>query len=47
MAKRKIPVYRAKCLDCKYEWTSRKGYGNPDYCPQCRSRKIKTSAIGG
>lgn len=39
-------IYRAKCLDCKHEWTSRTGYGTPDYCPKCRSRWITTSPIG-
>ncbi len=38
-------VYRAKCLECKYEWTSKKGYGTPDYCPQCRSKKVTSSPM--
>jgi len=39
-------IYRAKCKDCKHEWTSRKGSGTPDYCPKCRSKKIVISPIG-
>lgn len=39
-------IYRAKCLDCKHEWTSRRGAGTPDYCPQCRSKRISSSPIG-
>lgn len=34
-------VYRAKCVDCKYEWTSRKGFGTPNACPKCKSTIIK------
>ena len=44
-ASSKIIVYRAKCLDCKYEWTSRAGSGTPNYCPKCRSVKIALSPL--
>lgn len=38
-------VYRAKCTDCKYEWTTRKGFGTPNQCPKCRSVKISSKPI--
>lgn len=41
----KIIVYRAKCLDCKYEWTSMAGSGTPNYYPKCRSVKIALSPL--
>lgn len=44
MAEQQI-VYRAKCSDCKYEWTSRAGYGMPTQCPQCRSKRISTRPL--
>lgn len=44
---KKSVVYRCKCNDCKYEWTSRAGYGTPDYCPKCRSVKIAISPMPG
>ena len=40
-------IYRAKCLDCKHEWTSREGYGTPNYCPKCRKTRITVNPIGG
>ncbi|MDG5923259.1 hypothetical protein NDN23_27065, partial [Escherichia coli] len=40
-----IVIYRAKCLNCRHEWTSRAGFGTPDYCPKCRSKLISCSAI--
>ncbi len=39
-------VYRAKCVDCKYEWTSKKGYGTPNRCPKCNSQRISISPLG-
>jgi len=39
-------IYRAKCLDCKHEWTSREGFGTPNYCPKCKKRRITVSPIG-
>lgn len=44
----KVTIYRAKCLECKHEWTSRAGYGTPNCCPkpQCRSPRIQISPIG-
>lgn len=33
-------TYVADCLDCKYHWVSRAGYGTPDYCPKCRSKRV-------
>jgi predicted Zn-ribbon and HTH transcriptional regulator len=41
----RVIIYRAKCLDCKYEWTSRRGSGIPEYCPKCRSRMLTTRAM--
>ena len=29
------------CLDCDYEWESRKNYGTPSICPNCKSKNIK------
>ncbi len=37
--------YRANCQECKHEWTSKVGYGTPDYCPNCRSRMLTIKAL--
>lgn len=37
--------YRAACLDCKHEWTSREGFGVPNECPKCRSKRFKSSPL--
>ncbi len=44
----KVVIYRAKCLDCKHEWTSKAGYGTPNACPKshCKSKRIQSSPIG-
>jgi predicted Zn-ribbon and HTH transcriptional regulator len=34
-------TYIADCLDCKYHWVSRAGFGTPDQCPHCRSKRIQ------
>jgi len=39
-------VYKEKCLDCKYEWTSRQGKSTPEECPKCRSKRIEIKPIG-
>ena len=44
-AAQKQIVYRAKCLECKYEWTSRAGSGTPNCCPKCRSNRITISPL--
>nr|WP_314468307.1 hypothetical protein [uncultured Campylobacter sp.] len=44
-AAQKQIVYRAKCLECKYEWTSRAGSGIPNCCPKCRSNRITISPL--
>jgi DNA-directed RNA polymerase subunit RPC12/RpoP len=43
-----VVIYRAKCLDCKHEWTSKTGSGTPNACPKsaCRSKRITISPIG-
>ena len=28
------------CNKCGYNWTSRKGQGEPAYCPRCSSKRI-------
>lgn len=38
-------IYRAGCQQCKHEWTSKVGYGTPDYCPKCRSRMLNIKAL--
>jgi len=40
-----VVIYRAKCMACRHEWTSRSGFGTPNYCPKCRSKLISCSAI--
>lgn len=29
------------CNKCGYQWASRKGQGEPAYCPRCASKKIQ------
>ncbi|WP_257011021.1 hypothetical protein [Alysiella filiformis] len=37
--------YRAKCLDCKHQWTSQLRSDPPRSCPQCNSNKISSSPL--
>jgi len=42
MATKSPTIYRAKCLNCGHEWTSKSGYGIPKQCPKstCKSDRI-------
>lgn len=38
---RRLQTKHYECSECNYEWTSKKSFGRPAYCPSCRSKRIR------